>query len=653
MEKKIFIPVFELVKRLKLFQDFDLETGEFRYGFILPTKDEEGNIIGNDVWCITPAGMKNRKELEYSGDIILSDFGSQIDPRVLECFKVLPEIDENEINYCVNLLRDNYSRDSRCSVHILDTPFFIYTSVRGLYIWKYLLSKIISTTSTISTLLSESALSLLNLPNNTGNTKTMYTEPTISTILSLSTIVEQWENDLNMLFSRDSRDKKTFYISPSEISYVLFKVIKEVINFYVDYKDEQEGASTFYALYLMATYFYRLFPHFGYILFVGQKRSGKTKNLTLAQCIAWNPISSGNMSPPSLFRVIDSLQPTLVLDETDLIAKYKADLYQLLLSGATKEFPVLRTEEKGKVRKVLVPKTFDVFSPKIMAGISGFDEVLEDRCLKIIMVRSREEKAYREVDKSNPFFKSFLKPLLLAWAISFHRLVDYIYKNLEVNTKVLNPREIQFFKPVLAVALLCGEEVYQQALNYLEFKSKERMSEEELESIDAMVLKLLVFQWEEKQKDFTISARELCDMINSVYDLETTPRKVASVLKKLKLSEKYPSMGRIRFVIRKSKLDELLKDYFLKWDAIVEDFKQKGEDIPELETLTSQKDIILKTIRQLCSIHGGEAPLSEVVKTIEDKLSLDQEKVQSIVIKLMQEGVIYEPRHGFISVISA
>jgi hypothetical protein len=646
-EKKIFIPVFEPVKKLKLFQDFDPETGEFRFGFILPTKDEQGNFVGNDVWCITPRGLRNRKELEYSGEIILSDFNMQIDPKILECFRVLPEISEEELSYYVDLLGDNYSRYSRCSVHCLDITYYI---IKGLYIWKYLLSKIMSTISTISTLLSELPISLLSPHTNNNNIKNISTEPTISTILSLSTILEQWENDLNFFFSRDSRDIN-FYIDPSEISYTLFRVIKEIINYYVDYRDEQEGASTFYALYLMTTYLYRLFPHLGYILFVGQKRSGKTKNLTLAQCIAWNPISSGNLSPPSLFRVIDSLQPTLVLDETDLIAKYKADLYQLLLSGATKEFPVLRTEEKGKARKVLVPKTFDVFSPKIMAGISGFDEVLEDRCLKIIMVRSRGEKAYREVDKNNPFFKSLLRPLLLAWSISFHQLVASIYRNLEVKSEVLNPREIQYFKPVLSVAYLCGEEVYRQALNYLEFKSRERLSEEEIESLDIMVLKLLVYQWNERQKDYTISARDLSDMLNSVYDLETTPRKVAGVLKKLKLSEKYPSMGRIRFIIRKAKLEELVRDYFLKWDAILEEFREKGEEIPEMETLTSQRDIILRTIRQVCSIHNGQAPLPEVVRAIKAKLDLDLEKIQGIIDKLMQEGAIYEPRQGFISVL--
>jgi hypothetical protein len=671
MEKKIFIPVFEPIKKLKLFQDFDPETGEFRFGFILPTKDEDGNIIGNDVWCITPAGMKNRKDLEYSGDVILSDFGSQIDIRMLECFKNLPEIKDEEINYYVNLLGDNFSIFQSGDIGGIGDNFIGPISLKGLVTFKHILSNIMSPMSPLLSELSQCHLchhtnntdNSTNTNNNNleinnfeitkkkgGNAQPMSTLSPMSPFLSLSTTLEQWESDLNIFFSNDV-NFKDFYITPQEITFTLFKVVKDIINFYVDYKDEQEGASTFYALYLMTTYLYRLFDNFGYILFVGQKRSGKTKNLTLAQCIAWNPISSGNISPPSLFRIIDSLQPTLILDETDLIAKYKADLYQLLLSGATKNFPAVRTEEKGKMRKFLVPKTFDVFSPKIMAGISGFDEILEDRCLKIIMVRSRDEKAYREVNKDNPLFNSLLKPLLLAWAISFHQLVNYIYKNLPVESEVLNPRELQFFKPVLAVAYLCGPDIYKQALNYLEFKSEERVSEEEIESLDILVLKLLVYQWESRKKDFSIPVKELSDMVSATYDLEATPRKIAGILKRLKFSEKFIRMGRIHFIIRKSMLEELLRDYFLKWNAIIDEFKEKGEEIPEIETLSSQKDIILKTIRQLCSIHGGEAPLSEIVKSIEAKLNLDQEKIDSVISKLMQEGVIYEPRHGFISVV--
>ena len=148
----------------------------------------------------------------------------------------------------------------------------------------------------------------------------------------------------------------------------------------------------FLTLWTIGTYFFHLFNSYPYIYIGGLKRSGKTKVLTVASLMCFNAIFSNNLSTSAIFRLIQSGRCTLLMDETEKLSnKDRAlELRNLLLSGYKRGAKVYRTEKTSKDR--LVPEAFEVYSPKMIANISGLDSVLEDRCIVIIMRRGKDKK---------------------------------------------------------------------------------------------------------------------------------------------------------------------------------------------------------------------------------------------------------------------
>lgn len=545
-EKNIqVIPLFQRIKKLKIYQDFDLESNDFRFSFPLPSlvKREDGEEIIEDVWTLTKAGFKRAGELSRE----VSHFPEQIIlPDVLEIFLDLPEqikkiqalkIEMAEIEEELEEIRDNNGD----SGELIDTFWNILLFFR-------LLKRI-----------HENFLKLSPLSPLFNNDFSQYFFEKINDYIVINDSISQ-KISITSLYHH----LKNFFWD-----FVIF--ISKIIDFYIDYKEE-EKASLFYSLYLVGTYMYRVFDYYPYIIFWGEKRSGKTKNLEIARAIAWNPLPSSHISPSSLFRMIELFQPTLLIDEADPIAseKYANDLKQMLLSGFQKSFPVWRSEEKSKKKtKTFLPKPFDIFSPKILAGIKGFDDVIEDRALTFVMVRSTGEKAERKVDYKDVIFSGFIRPVCLAFAICNFKLVRKLYDKIKIEGN-LTPREKDIYKPLLTLAKLCDDIVYEDLLKYLEEKSIERRKSEEEERLDVNILKLLAYKsYKNDYNDYEIKPKDIAEELQNIFEIETTSQKVGMILKKLKFKEKRMVSGKWYYKIRKDYLESLLKEYSLDFENVI------------------------------------------------------------------------------------
>jgi hypothetical protein len=72
------------------------------------------------------------------------------------------------------------------------------------------------------------------------------------------------------------------------------------------------------ALFVVHTYAFQLRDVTTYIgIESPQKRCGKSTLLNVLSALVNRPLLSSNISPPALFRVIEELQPTLLIDEAD------------------------------------------------------------------------------------------------------------------------------------------------------------------------------------------------------------------------------------------------------------------------------------------------------------------------------------------------
>jgi hypothetical protein len=48
-----------------------------------------------------------------------------------------------------------------------------------------------------------------------------------------------------------------------------------------------------------------------------EKQCGKTTLLDVLSCLAWRPMTTGSITAASIFRVVEKVQPTLLIDEAD------------------------------------------------------------------------------------------------------------------------------------------------------------------------------------------------------------------------------------------------------------------------------------------------------------------------------------------------
>ncbi|PWU13608.1 MAG: hypothetical protein C5B50_18955 [Verrucomicrobia bacterium] len=91
------------------------------------------------------------------------------------------------------------------------------------------------------------------------------------------------------------------------------------------------------ALWILHTYVYELREVSTYIgLESPEKRCGKTTLLSILNALVNRPVIAANISPPALFRVIEELHPTLLIDEADTFLQGNEELRGILNSGYTR-----------------------------------------------------------------------------------------------------------------------------------------------------------------------------------------------------------------------------------------------------------------------------------------------------------------------------
>ena len=84
---------------------------------------------------------------------------------------------------------------------------------------------------------------------------------------------------------------------------------------YIDFPEEHDYI--YLNLWNIGTYFYELFDAYPGNDFTGTKRAGKSKVLEFQKYVCFNALMSPDMTGSSLFRIIEGIGATLLLDETE------------------------------------------------------------------------------------------------------------------------------------------------------------------------------------------------------------------------------------------------------------------------------------------------------------------------------------------------
>lgn len=177
------------------------------------------------------------------------------------------------------------------------------------------------------------------------------------------------------------------------------------------------------------------------------KRCGKTSVLILLNFLTPRSELSSNITAPALFRYIEHVRPTLLIDEADSFVKDNEELRGILNSGHTKAAAhVIRNVDHK-------PRRFSTWAPKVLATIRAVADTLEDRAIIVQLQRKPPTATVARLRRRDSEEFAALRSQAARWAVdNFDLLVDPEPKV----PKRLNDRASDNWRPLLAIADLAG-----------------------------------------------------------------------------------------------------------------------------------------------------------------------------------------------------
>jgi hypothetical protein len=117
------------------------------------------------------------------------------------------------------------------------------------------------------------------------------------------------------------------------------------------------------------------------------KQCGKTTTLDILARWVRRPLPTVNTTPAATFRIIESDQPTLLVDEADTFLKDSEELRGIINSGHRQGGCVLRVEGDQHVASV-----FATFAPCAIAAIGSLPGTIMDRSVVIDLARRKPDE---------------------------------------------------------------------------------------------------------------------------------------------------------------------------------------------------------------------------------------------------------------------
>ena len=149
------------------------------------------------------------------------------------------------------------------------------------------------------------------------------------------------------------------------------------------------------------------------------KRCGKTSVLIVLYFLTPRSELSSNITAPALFRYIEDVRPTLLIDEADSFVKDNEELRGILNSGHTKAAAnVIRNVDHK-------PRRFSTWAPKAIATIRALADTLEDRAIVVRLQRKPPGATVERLGRRDNAEFAALRSQAARWAAdNFDKLAD-------------------------------------------------------------------------------------------------------------------------------------------------------------------------------------------------------------------------------------
>ena len=231
------------------------------------------------------------------------------------------------------------------------------------------------------------------------------------------------------------------------------------------------------------------------------KGCGKTTILRFLNQVVRRPKRAGSISLAALFRVIEQLHPTVILDETEKYIEHGSELHAILNEGHCRGGTVLRVlGDNQELRE------FSVFAAVAFAANGRLPDDLEQRSIVIEMQRRRADEAVAELreDRCEPLQN--LARLCARWADDFSEIV----RDYDPDMDGLINRVADNWRPIFAIADIIGEDWPDRARD-----AAATLLPKDDNSIGPMLLEDIKTAFDDKSAD-RLSSADLGEVLNGM-----------------------------------------------------------------------------------------------------------------------------------------
>jgi putative DNA primase/helicase len=265
-----------------------------------------------------------------------------------------------------------------------------------------------------------------------------------------------------------------------------------------------EGAADALALWCAFTYAFTAFFIAPRLAITSPVRCGKTTLLRLLAMLCERVLLAANITPAAVFRTIELVRPTLLIDQADSFLEMREELRGVLNSGHARDGRVIRT-----VGDDHEPRQFSTFAPCAIAMIGRLPNTLADRSIKISMRRRMPgEKIDRlRTDQQSRFNE--LRRKLARFALDARAILENADPLMPLS---LNDRDADNWRVLFAIAEAAGGDWPARAVAACAALNA-GLEADEADTIGTALLKDIRAAFKQKGEPEKLSSAELCQAL--------------------------------------------------------------------------------------------------------------------------------------------
>ncbi|MBI3105310.1 MAG: DUF3854 domain-containing protein, partial [Candidatus Rokubacteria bacterium] len=216
------------------------------------------------------------------------------------------------------------------------------------------------------------------------------------------------------------------------------------------------------AAWTLATWCYRAFRVFPYLsIRSAEKRCGKSRLLGLLARVCFNasPVTA-HPTEAQLYRSAARTGGAQLLDEVETLRGDK-DRFDALISvlnvGFERGGVVTRLEKRGER---FVEEPYEVYAPRVLAGIMGLKDTLEDRALPLFMLRRRRSEPVARLGRSTDTDAQSLRDQCALACLTHIQNVLTAYDGAPtlLEQEGIDDRAVDLWSPLVAITLVADAE---------------------------------------------------------------------------------------------------------------------------------------------------------------------------------------------------